>query len=140
MFGVFDSRQLLRMCQDHGHPPLEILIDLDTDTALHLSHAKTPTLRAPPESRQQRQVCESKAGHRSVSQLRAVVQLVAVSQLWTAVAGQQACQPGSTAFIVWHPSGTPRRGEPQWMPADEGRLHLPSTDQSKKMLDSAFTF
>ena len=119
MFGVFDSRQSRRLSQNHGRRPPEIMIELDTDTSRHLSPANRhgfsspfTTLRAPPKSRQQRQICESKAGHRSVSQLRAVVQLVAVSQLWTAVTGQQACQRASTAFISRHPSGAPGAASP----------------------------
>ena len=114
MFGVFDSRQSLRMNQNHGHLPPAILIGFQPDRAgqLHFSPGNTSTLRAPPESRQQRQICESKAGHRSVSQLRAVGPLVAVSQLWTAVTSQQACQPASTAFISRHPSGAPGVASP----------------------------
>ena len=125
MFGVFDSRQSLRMNQNHGHLPPAILIGFQPDRAgqLHFSPGNTSTLRAPPESRQQRQICESKAGHRSVSQLRAVGPLVAVSQLWTAVTGQQACQLPSTAFVVRHPSGAPGAASPNGcQPTKAGRM------------------
>ena len=82
------------------------------------------THRAPPKSRQQKQVWDCKAGHRLVRQLRAVGQLVQFSQWWTAITGQQTCRPpASTAFIVRHPSGAPGVASPNGcQPTKAGRM------------------
>ena len=86
------------------------------------------THRAPPKSRQQRQVWDCKAGHRLVRQLRAVGQLVQFAVQPVVDSNYRPADMSAGQHRLHRPAsiGGPRHGEPQWMPADEGRSNAPS--------------
>ena len=98
----------------------------DLRKRFHQDH-RSRTLRAPPESTPTKaglgtqgrsSPCESAEGSGGAGGIHSSVDR----------SGRQSGL-SADAFISQHPSGGPRGGEPQWMPADEGR----SNDQHLKI-------